>query len=126
MLETAPGVGQIDEPPCRPAPCSPAARLDLFHRGVSISVHGNLPQTLQPLQPLPYHLQIRDFLKREETEIWNFYRSTKFREEQAEAVRFELLKATYRVDRPSQPQWYEIAEAAAAKLGLDVPLTIYQ
>jgi len=89
-------------------------------------VHGNLPPTLQPLGPLPYHLQIRDFLKREEAEIWNFYRSTKFREEQAEAVRFELLKATYRVDRPSQPQWYNAAEEAAAKLGLDVPLTIYQ
>ncbi len=121
MLETAPGVGQIGEPPC-----GLAARHDLFHRRVSISVDGIPLQTPQPLEPLPYQLQIRDFLKREEAEIWNWYRSMKYREEQAEAVRFELLKSTYRVDRQSQPQWYAAAEAAAAKLGLDIPLTIYQ
>ncbi len=89
-------------------------------------MYGNSLQTLQPLEPLPYQLQIRDFLMREEAEIWNWYRSAKFREEQAEAVRFELLKATYRVDRESQPRWYDAAEEAAAKLGLDGPLTIYQ
>jgi len=89
-------------------------------------VNGNSTQSTRPLEPLPYQLQIRDFLKREEAEIWNWYRSTKFREDQAESVRFELLKSTYQVDRDSQPAWYEAAEEAAAKLGLDVPLTIYQ
>lgn len=86
----------------------------------------NSLQSSQRLEPLPYHLQIRDFLKREEGEIWDWYRSTKVREDQAELVRFELLKSTYRVDRDSQPKWYDAAEEAAAKLGLDVPITIYQ
>lgn len=89
-------------------------------------MNGNSPQSPQPLEPLPYQLQIRDFLKREEAEIWDWYRSTKFREDQAESVRFELLKSTYRVDRDSQSKWYDLAEEAALKLGLDVPLTIYQ
>lgn len=86
----------------------------------------NSLQSSQRLEPLPYHLQIRDFLKREEAEIWEWYRSTKVREDQAELVRFELLKSTYRVDRESQPKWYDAAEEAAEKLGLEVPITIYQ
>lgn len=70
-----------------------------------IFVDGNPLQTLQPAEPLPYHLQICDFPKREEAENCNFFRSTQFRVEQVEAVRFELLKSTYRVDRQSRPPW---------------------
>lgn len=80
----------------------------------------------RPLEPLPYHLQLRDFLKSEEAAVWNWYASSRVREDQAEAVRFELLKTTYRVDRDSQPQWYQAAEQAAERLALDVPITIYQ
>ncbi|MDZ7619187.1 MAG: M48 family metalloprotease [Patescibacteria group bacterium] len=78
------------------------------------------------LTPLPYHEAIRSYLKTEEAEIWQWYASNRVREEQAEAVRFELLKATYRIDRENQLSLYAAAEAAAAKLGLDVPITIYQ
>ncbi len=78
------------------------------------------------LTPLPYHEAIRSYLKSEEPDIWQWYASNRVREEQAEAVRFELLKATYRIDRENQPSLYAAAEAAAAKLGLEVPITIYQ
>lgn len=83
-------------------------------------------ESLRPLEPLPYHQQIRDYLKEEETEIWNWYCSHRVQEDQAESVRFELLKSTYRIDRDSQPDWYEIADLALSRLNLDVPLTIYQ
>lgn len=79
-----------------------------------------------PLSPLPYHERLRDFLQREEPEVWNWYASHQVREEQCDAVRFELLKTTYRVDRDSQPSWYSLAECAAEELGLDVPVTLYQ
>jgi hypothetical protein len=78
------------------------------------------------LTPLPYHEAIREYLKAEESEIWQWYASNKVREEHAEAVRFELLKSTYRVDRETQPDVYAAAGAVAAKLSLDVPITIYQ
>lgn len=78
------------------------------------------------LEPLPYHGQLRDFLQREEAEIWNWYASNRVREEEAEQVRFELLKSTYRIARDAQPDWYRLAETAAEKLSLDVPITIYQ
>ena len=65
-----------------------------------------LPETApRPLDPLPYHIQIRDFLKREEGEIWNWYASNRVRVEDADAVRFELLKSTYRIDRVAAPAW---------------------
>lgn len=80
----------------------------------------------RPLEPLPYHLQIRDYLKEEETEVWDWFRSHRVQKDQAEAVRFDLLKSTYRVDRAAQPDWYEVADQAAAALHLDVPVTIYQ
>jgi len=78
------------------------------------------------LKPLPYHEAIRDYLKNEEAEVWRWYASNKVQAEQADAVRFELLKATYRVDRPTQPAVYAAAESVAERLGLAVPITVYQ
>ena len=78
------------------------------------------------LKPLAYHENLRSFLKQEESEVWDWYASHKVRDEQAEAVRFELLKATYRVDRDAQPGLYSAAEEVADKLGLEAPITIYQ
>ena len=78
------------------------------------------------LKPLPYHQAIREYLKTEEAEIWRWYASHQVREEHAEAVRFDLLKSTYRVDRQTQPEIYAAAENVAGRLSLDVPITIYQ
>ncbi|MCE9545001.1 MAG: M48 family metalloprotease [Planctomycetia bacterium] len=78
------------------------------------------------LAPLPYQEAIRDFLKAEEPEVWKWYASHKTQDAQADAVRFDLLKSTYRIDRDSQPALYTAAEDVAAQLSLDVPITIYQ
>ncbi len=78
------------------------------------------------LNPLSYHERIRDYLKQEEPEVWNWYASNKVRDDQANAVRFDLLKSAYRIERQSRTQLYEAAEYAAENLSLDVPITIYQ
>lgn len=78
------------------------------------------------LQPLPYHLAIRDYLRREEAEVWQWFASQRTREEHADATRFELLKSTYRVDRDDEPKLYSTAAEVAAHLALDVPITVYQ
>jgi hypothetical protein len=83
-------------------------------------------RTLNDLQPLPYHLAIREYLKREEPEVWEWFARNRLQNEQSDAVRFELLKSTYRIDRQSSISWYEAAEQAAADLSLDVPVTLYQ
>ncbi|MCY2995331.1 MAG: hypothetical protein NTY19_46830 [Planctomycetota bacterium] len=78
------------------------------------------------LKPLPYHELLCDYLRTEEAEVWRWYTSHQVRAEQAEAVRFELLKSTYRVARESQPAIYAAAESVAKTFGLEVPITIYQ
>lgn len=90
------------------------------------------PQVPEPAQPpprpnpLPYHWAIRDFLKKEEPGLWKWFSSNKVREEHAEAVRLELLKTTYRLERATQSQLYELADEVLGKLDLQVPVTFYQ
>src|SRR5438105_2689027 len=90
------------------------------------------PQVPAPAQPPPrpdplrYHCAIRDFLKKEEPELWKWFSSNKVREEHAEAVRLDLLKSTYRLERATQTQLYELADEVLGKLKLHVPVTFYQ
>jgi hypothetical protein len=78
------------------------------------------------LSPLPYHEAIRDFLKREEAAVWNWFASHAVGEDQADAVRFDLLKKTYRIERTADPQLYAMADEAAQALDINAPITIYQ
>jgi Zn-dependent protease with chaperone function len=81
---------------------------------------------MSELKPLLYHESLRDYLKREEPEVWHWYATHTVRDEQAEGVRFELLKSTYRLERDTHAELYAAADDVARKLGLDVALTIYQ
>ncbi|MEQ8788782.1 MAG: hypothetical protein RIC55_20895 [Pirellulaceae bacterium] len=78
------------------------------------------------LQPLPYQRALRDYLKTEESAVWDWYASAKARDDQADAVRFDLLKSTYRLERESSGELYAALEEAAERLQLDVPVTLYQ
>ena len=44
------------------------------------------------IEPLPYHREILDYLKREEADLWEWYSSTKFLAEYSEEARLELLR----------------------------------
>lgn len=77
-------------------------------------------------QPPSYHASVRDYLRAEEKEIWEWYASNRVQKEHAESVRFDLLKRTYRINRDSQPKLYERLDEAAEKLGIDATLTLYQ
>jgi hypothetical protein len=81
---------------------------------------------IRKLEPLPFHEAMCAYLQREESEIWRWYASGKIRDEQAEAVQFDLLKSTYRVERAAQPDIYALVEDVARRLELDTPVTIYQ
>jgi hypothetical protein len=78
------------------------------------------------LNPLPYQEAIRDFLKAEEARVWQWFAEHQTGDEHAEAVRFDLLKTTYRVERSADPQLYVTADDVAHALSLDAPITIYQ
>ena len=84
------------------------------------------PLPAKQLQPMPYHLRIVEYLKREETELWNWFSSNKVRQEHCEAVRLDLLKTTYRLEKANKPQLYESAREVLGNLDLAIPITFYQ
>src|SRR5882724_5877784 len=78
------------------------------------------------LEPLPYHLELRDYLKSEERELWNWFSSAQSKADYTDNLRLELLKSTYRLDADGHPQLYQSVDEAKTRLRLDIPVTLYQ
>jgi predicted SprT family Zn-dependent metalloprotease len=78
------------------------------------------------LEPLAYHIELRDYLKSEERELWNWFSSAKAKADYTENLRLELLKSTYRLDAEGHPELYQSLNEVKARLQLDVPVTLYQ
>ena len=78
------------------------------------------------IEPLPYHREILDYLKREEADLWEWYSSTRFLAEYAEEARLELLKSTYRLDRGAHASLYATADDVLRRMGSQIPITLYQ
>jgi hypothetical protein len=78
------------------------------------------------LEPLPYHLELRDYLMSKERELWNWFASAQAKADYTENLRLELLKSTCRLDAGSHPELYQHLEDAKARLQLDIPVTLYQ
>lgn len=76
--------------------------------------------------PTVYHRALLQHMKSQETELWKWFSSTKARNDSSDAVRLDLLKNTYRLDRESAAELYAIADEAAAKMGLTSSVTLYQ
>jgi Zn-dependent protease with chaperone function len=76
--------------------------------------------------PLPYHQAIVRYLKAEEPGLWDWFASTKMRDEQGDAVRLDLLRSTYRIEAASQPRLSSAAEEITNKFELKIPITFYQ
>ena len=51
---------------------------------------------------------------------------TKTQDDNAESIRFDLLKSTYRIGRESSQAVYKAAQEVATRLGLEIPITFYQ
>jgi Zn-dependent protease with chaperone function len=79
-----------------------------------------------PLAPLTYHKTLVNHLAAREAELWAWFAADKLREQNNEAVRLELLKATYRIERDANPTLYAALDEVAKALRLDMPVTFYQ
>jgi hypothetical protein len=79
-----------------------------------------------PLQPLPYHLAVREHLQENHPDVWQWFTSGEFREQAADTIRLDLLKSTYRLEREPHGDLYALADKALETLGLDIPVTLYQ
>ena len=79
-----------------------------------------------PLSPLPYHAELRDYVKQHEPDLWRWFASANAQADYARQLRLDLLKSTYRLDAASHPELYQATDTAKASLGLDIPVTVYQ
>ena len=79
-----------------------------------------------PLSPLPYHAELRDYVKNQEPDLWRWFASANAQADYAQQLRLDLLKSTYRLDAASHPELYQATDAAKERLSLDIPVTVYQ
>src|SRR5260221_7060682 len=78
------------------------------------------------LEPLPYHVEVRDYLKSQERELWNWFASARAQADYTQNLRMELLKSTYRLDADTHAELFKNLEEAKMGLNLDIPVTLYQ
>jgi hypothetical protein len=78
------------------------------------------------LEPLPYHSRMRDFLKSQHRELWDWFASNESKSIYAEAVQLQLLKTTYRMERSGHGEMYGLVDEVLEVLDLEVPVTLYQ
>lgn len=78
------------------------------------------------LAPLPYQREVVAYLKGTEPELWQWASSAEVRSEFAEEMRTGLLKANYRLDAEGHPELAERCATVAQRLGVTVPITLYQ
>ncbi|MDX1926229.1 MAG: M48 family metalloprotease [Pirellulaceae bacterium] len=85
-----------------------------------------MPPVVDIPKPLPYHDAIRDLVKKIDANVWDWFGKQQHSPAAQEALKFELLKSTYRLSPQSHPTYYAAAAECAEKLGIKAPLTIYQ
>src|SRR5262245_19419647 len=85
-----------------------------------------MPPALADLRPLPYHREAVAYLKEEERALWAWYASSKSKQQYVDRLRTELLKSAYRLDEAAHPEVGRAAGAAMERLGLAIPVTLYQ
>lgn len=78
------------------------------------------------LGALTYHTAVVRHLQSGEAAHWAWFESERMSASYTEKVRLELLISTYRLTRADQGRLYESADIALEKLGVDLPVTIYQ
>ena len=85
-----------------------------------------MDETENILEPLPYHVELRNYLKSEERELWSWFASARTQADYTEHLRLELLKSTYRLDADTHRELYNSVAEAKSRLRLDIPVTLYQ
>jgi len=79
-----------------------------------------------PLLPLPYQRDVVAYLKETEPELWAWVSSSEALEDYAREIRTQLLKENYRLDADGHPELLQRCADVALKLGVQVPVTLYQ
>ncbi len=77
------------------------------------------------IKPFPFQTKLRNYFK-EQSKTWNWFLDKNVKKEQIENFKTDLLKNAYRIDQETEPELYATLELAKTKLGIIIPVTIYQ
>jgi Peptidase family M48 len=77
------------------------------------------------LKPFPFHEKLKDYFKNQ-GKTWEWFADEKIISSQNEAYKTDILKNSYRITKEEEPRIYELLEQAKDKLGVIIPITIYQ
>ena len=77
------------------------------------------------MTPFSYHLKLRDYFKQEK-KTWDWFANAKIQQQAAEEFKNELLRNSYRLTPESEDDIYTILNACKTKLGIQIPVIIYQ
>ena len=80
---------------------------------------------MQQLQAFPFQYKLRDHFKGQ-VKTWEWFQNKNVQKEQIENFKTDLLKNAYRIDVASEERLYEILQKAKDKLGIPIPITLYQ
>jgi hypothetical protein len=84
------------------------------------------PNATRELQPLQYHLDLVDYLRKEEPHVWAWASSATTLQQQSGEVREAMLRQTYRLEPEGHPAVFAACAQAMERLELDAPATLYQ
>ena len=74
---------------------------------------------------LPYHENATRYFQQQQA-VWEFFSNHRHKEEQLKEFKTDLLKNTYKFDEASEHRLYEKVKQAKEKLGLNLPVILYQ
>ncbi len=80
---------------------------------------------MNTLAPFAYHNTLRDHFKQRK-KTWEWFQSDTIKEKQITKFKSDLLKNTYRLDKTSHPEVYEIIREIQEILFIDADVTVYQ
>jgi hypothetical protein len=81
---------------------------------------------LAGLVPLPYHVELRDYLKTHEGALWDWFASAQAQADYAESLRLELLKTAYRLGPENHAELHRLVDEVKQALDLTIPVSLYQ
>lgn len=82
--------------------------------------------TAAKLPLLPYHMELLTYLRREHTDLWDWFVSNPVRTRHADSVRLALLRSAYRIERSDDNRLYKVVDDVSQQMAMHVPVTLYQ
>jgi hypothetical protein len=79
-----------------------------------------------PPVPLAYHRDLAKHFRDAEPGLWAWFASSRQRSEEAEALRLDLLKSTYRLDSLAHPTLFALVDELRESMGVVGTVSIYQ